>query len=216
MCKALYKNIQCCVRVGNYGYTDWFPTQTGVRQGDNMSPIMFALYIEELIPDIKALRCGVQVDEDNIRILLYADDILLLSDSEQGLQTMLNTLAEWCHCWKLKINMDKTRIVHFRRNTTAVSDYRFTLGGESVEYSDGYRCLGLELTTTLDYTHSVNTLSYASGRALGALVAKHYNQGGLHYEVYKKLYDATVVPIIDYCSGLWGANDYERRERFFV
>ena len=80
--------MQLCVRVGNYGYTDWFPIEAGVRQGDSMSPILFALYLEDLIRDIKSLRCGVQVGEDNIGILLYADDILLLSDSEHGLQTM--------------------------------------------------------------------------------------------------------------------------------
>lgn len=210
MCKAMYSGIQSCVRVGNYGYTNWFPIEAGVRQGDNMSPILFALYIEDLIRDIKSLRCGVQVGEDNIGILLYADDILLLSDSEHGLQTMLNTLAEWCSCWKLNINMDKTRIVHFRRSTVPISDYHFTIAEETVEYADGYRYLGLDLTATLDYTHSVNTLANASGRALGALVAKHYNQGGLHYEIYKKLYDATTVPIMDYGSGLWGAKVYDR------
>lgn len=45
--KSLYKNSQSCVRLGE-GYTNWFGCNTGVRQGDNLSLTLFALYINDL------------------------------------------------------------------------------------------------------------------------------------------------------------------------
>ena len=51
----------------------------------------------------------------NLSILLYADDIVLLAETEINLQKMLNILSLWCSKWRLTINDDKTQIIHFRK-----------------------------------------------------------------------------------------------------
>ena len=82
------------IRLNGY-VTNCFDIDSGVHQGDVLSPTLFGLYIDDLIQDIKQLHCGVKYDI-NIDILLYADDIFLLSNSPDGLQSMLNTLGDWC------------------------------------------------------------------------------------------------------------------------
>ena len=47
-------------------------------------------------------------------MLLYADDIVLIAGSESNLQKMLDHVSEWCKKWQLRINPNKTQIVHFR------------------------------------------------------------------------------------------------------
>ena len=54
------------------------------------------------------------INGENICILLYADDIVILSENEQKLQYMLNKVSDWCKNWRMKINPTKTNIVHFR------------------------------------------------------------------------------------------------------
>ena len=73
------------VRVNNY-YTDWFDVSAGLRQGCPLSPILFNLYINDFTSTIKALDKGVFIGrEEKISILLYADDVVLLAETETDL-----------------------------------------------------------------------------------------------------------------------------------
>ena len=62
--------------------TDWFRSDAGVRQGDTLSPTLFSLYINDLAVAIKGLNIGVKLGNELVSILLYADDMVLLSESE--------------------------------------------------------------------------------------------------------------------------------------
>ena len=50
----------------------------GVKQGCKISPTLFSVYVNDLADDIRALSAGVNIDEMNLSILLYADDIALI------------------------------------------------------------------------------------------------------------------------------------------
>ena len=80
--KTLYTNTQSRVRLDNIN-TNWFQCNVGVRQGDNLSPTLLALFINDLAINLKALNKGVQIDNYNTSqcLLLYADDIALISSS---------------------------------------------------------------------------------------------------------------------------------------
>ena len=62
-----------------------------------MSPTLFSIYINDLVAEINSLQSGIDINDSNIAILLYADDIVFLSDSESGLQSILEKLKTWCH-----------------------------------------------------------------------------------------------------------------------
>ena len=81
-------------------------------------------------------------------------------------------------------------------------------GDTDITHCDSYRYLGLELNESLDYSHSVDVLSSASDRALGALVSKYYAINGLHYNTYTKLYSNLVEPVMDYADAIWGYKSY--------
>ena len=106
--KSLYINSRTCVKLNN-NYTEWFTITAGVRQGNILSPNLFSLY--DLAEEIKLLNSGIEVDVI-VSILLYADDIVLDSTSEElGLQNMLHLLHLWCNKWRLVVNFDKSQIV---------------------------------------------------------------------------------------------------------
>ena len=79
--QSMYSDTISNVKV-NKLYTDWFSINSGVRQGDTLSPTLFSLFINDLAKEIKTAGCGISVGDDKVPILLYADDIALLSVSE--------------------------------------------------------------------------------------------------------------------------------------
>ena len=96
-----------------------------VRQGDSMSPTLFNLYLNELATMITNLKLGVNVGDKNIPLLLYADDIVLFSDKEWKLQETIDNIDIWCKKWKLNINVDKTKIIHFRKTRAKENQFKF-------------------------------------------------------------------------------------------
>ena len=81
--KSLYSETWSCIRLSNYIYTDFFLTTTGVRQVDNLSPTLFALFINDLAHELKELGIGVKINELIIPILLSADDVVSLTECEK-------------------------------------------------------------------------------------------------------------------------------------
>jgi hypothetical protein len=137
--KVLYDDTAACIRLNN-NYSEWFITTSGVKQGDNLSPTLFSLFINDLAQDIKNLQCGVPFGEnDMLSILLYADDIVLVSETEDNLQLMLNCMLKWCNKWRLAVNESKTKVIHVRPNRVSRTAYTFKLGEKELELVKSYK-----------------------------------------------------------------------------
>ena len=169
--KSLYTSVSSCVRVNNF-YTNWFEVNSGLRQGCSLSPLLFNLFINDLALRIKSLGRGVSIDDENVSILMYADDIVLIAENEEDLQHMLNELNNWCDINSMTINLTKSNIVHFRPCSTIVSNIVFTCGTNVLTYIDEYVYLGLTLTEHLDFDVTAKIVAQSAGRALGLLIAK--------------------------------------------
>ena len=75
-----------------------------MKQGDSLSPLLFSIFINDLAKYINSIKCGVKAGIDEVSILLYADDIVLLAETQKNLQKMLDCLNQWCDSWKIYIN----------------------------------------------------------------------------------------------------------------
>lgn len=76
---------------------------------------------------------GVSIDDEKMSILLYADDIVWISETEEGLQEMLNLAHRWGQEWKLNVSTNKTKVVHFRNPSMPRSEFSFSCGSFSLE-----------------------------------------------------------------------------------
>ena len=93
--KSMCENLEACVRV-NGQLTDWFSVESGIRQGDNLASTLFAIFVNDIASDINSLNLGVPIlNDERLSILKYADDIVLLTESAEDLQSMLNELSKW-------------------------------------------------------------------------------------------------------------------------
>ena len=207
--KSLYNNVKCAVNVNDV-ITPFLDVTLGVKQGCRLSPTHFAIYINDLAEEIKALNCGIEIGDEQLALLLYADDIGLLAPTEQSLQLMLNTLHEWCIKWRLLINQEKTKIIHFRPVSVQITQFDFKCGELALEKESTYKYLGLWFHEHLDMKFAVNELTKSASRALSALYTKFLNVGGMDYDVFCKLYESLVEPVLLYGAGLWGLSEQKR------
>ena len=79
------------------------------------------------------------------------DDLVLLAENEKDLQ--------WCHKWRLNINMEKSKIVHFRNARKKQSEFKFSFGNLTLLYTKTYKYLGLLLDQHLSFNDSIRTLA---------------------------------------------------------
>ena len=208
--RSLYNSHASSILVNNY-QTEWFTNMTGVKQGDNISTTLFALYLNDLAVEILNSGKGIKLTDDlNIDLLMYADDIALVSENEENLQYMIDLVYNWCHQWGMSLNTDKSKIVHYRKKSMERSRYNFHYGNAELSYCSEYKYLGCTLNEYLDYTDTADVLSKAGGRALGGILSKYKHLKGLDYNTYTKLYNTCVCSITDYSSGVWGYKQYDR------
>ncbi len=209
---GLYTNTSACVLLNQY-ITPWFHTNSGVRQGDSLSPTLFALYINDLISEINDLKKGIVIDTDMVTALLYADDLVIMSDNEVDLNCILDIVNKWCIKWRVLINQDKSKVVHFRPKRLNRTEVEFTLGSNILEVVSEYKYLGIFLNEYLLYEYTADILSKSATRALGSVINKFRSLKNMGFKTYTKLFNACVVPVIDYSSEIWGFKPFECSEK---
>ena len=94
--------------MNNGEYFNIFKTNIGVKQGGPLSPRLFAMYVEDLITEVESSKSGIKIQDIKVDIIMYADDILLISDTKESLQMLLNVTQRYGHKWEIKFNHDKT------------------------------------------------------------------------------------------------------------
>ena len=102
--------------------------ELGVNQGGNASPTLFRKYLSDL-GDYLSKHVGICISEEIIAHLLWADDLVLLSDSAKGLQKQLDGLLQFCAKNLMIVNETKTKVMIFgeRKDDTFLlqrQDYR--------------------------------------------------------------------------------------------
>ena len=148
----MYESIKSCVKINGETST-FFASECGVRQSENLSPVLFALYLNDLenfflSGGVETLDFGLLTDEINmylkVLLLLYTDDTVIFSNNEQNFKKCLNEFSEYCKLWKLNINYNKTEIVVF--NSRNNSNYTFKIGEHTIQIANKYKYLGVILS----------------------------------------------------------------------
>jgi hypothetical protein len=120
--RNMYSVVKSCVR--NNGVLSDFVCAVGLRQGEILSTVLFSLFIEDLENWLQRnIHDGIEIDQITLFLLLFADDVVLFSETPEGLQRSLDAVFDYCSRWSLAVNCDKTKIMVFkkRQTTTRIS-----------------------------------------------------------------------------------------------
>ena len=142
----MYNNSKACVRVGD-SLTEAFNIQLGVRQGDNLSPSLFKIFINDFPDYLDCCLDTVSLQSEKLNCLMYADDIVIMSTSAEGLQSRLKQLEKYCADWCLKVNIKKTKIVIFNKAGRKIHS-NFLFQNNLIECVSNYKYLGVQFTAS--------------------------------------------------------------------
>ena len=141
--KSMYDAVKTRVRAGG-DLTQDFICPRGYMQGDICSPILFSLINELATEIIQNGKHGITLSPELIQILmLFADDVVLLSYTVIGLQQQLNILRDTAKKLGLVVNLQKSNMVVFRNGGHIAAREKLFYDGMKLEIVNQYKYLGV-------------------------------------------------------------------------
>ena len=202
--KSMYMNDKCRVKVGNH-LSEIINPNRGVRQGCVLSPLLFNIFLA----DLPAIMNSAEHEQPgigegkNLSCLLWADDLILISKTEEGLAKMLSKLSEYSGENSLCINTDKTKCMIFNKNGRLIRR-NFKIGDTIINTVREYKYLGFVVTPSGEINSGLKDLRSRANRAITLLRRKLGVGFRMFPDTTEYLFDTLIKPIILYMSDFWG------------
>ena len=135
----------------------------------------------------------------SINCLMYADDLLVISPSPEGLQQSLNVIHQHAQQWKLKVNTKKSNIIIFSGNGQNKNSTNFKYNNETLQIVDKQTYLGVEMTSSGRYIYSREILSEKATKVLSIIRRSFSNSDSATIAIKNKLFDALVKTRVTLC-----------------
>ena len=173
--QSLYEKSEACVRVCREE-GEWFEVGVGLRQGCVMSLWLFNLFMDVVMKKVreKAGYVGVTLRDEGRNIerkvdwLMFADDTVLLGDSEEKLERLVQEFGRVCRRRKLSVNETKSKIMKIGTNGEE-NGVDISLNDRRMEEVETHRYLGVDMSSDGGMGEEVNHRITEANKAWGAL-----------------------------------------------
>lgn len=186
-------------------------SEFGVLQGGMLSPKLFTEFLTDLHNYLSA-ECGVLMSNMVISYILFADDLILCSETPEGLQKLIDGLFNYCSKWHLILSFTKTKVMVF--NTRKVNKHVFTFNNQDIEIVKEYKYVGTIFSSNTKNAFRKNTahlIEKARKAMFGLNCHIKDSVGYLPPDLSIKMFDKQIKPILDYASEIcyMGKQDYD-------
>ena len=192
--ESMYEDLQLSVKLSD-SVTPFFDSLLGLRQGCSLSPLLFKLFVNDIFQGLKDDSCEpIKLQQKYINRLIYADDLLILSETEAGLNNSLQRLGKYSKRWKFKINQKKTKIMVFNKQERSV-DLKLKINNLLIEFCERCVYLGIVFTPGNNFRTAQKELYKKACNALFTYLSMINVHTGAQISKVKKLFDTLVLPV---------------------
>eukprot|EP00033_Pygsuia_biforma_P000669 GCRY01000787.1.p1 GENE.GCRY01000787.1~~GCRY01000787.1.p1 ORF type:complete len:657 (-),score=74.41 GCRY01000787.1:34-2004(-) len=199
-----YEKVESAVMTES-GLSRWFEVELGVRQGDVLSPVLFLVFMEELIERMRVKCVGVKVDAKVLGMLCFADDIVLMAECKEDLEEQLRVLQKWSDEWRMDVNEEKTKVMVVGGKAIDKED-EVKFGDGRIGFCEEYEYLGVKLNEEMSRKRIgesiVHKMEKAIAKRKGAMCLKE-----LSMRSRVNFYKTYIRPVVEYGSGVWMMNE---------
>lgn len=215
MIESIYSHTKFAVWSGEY-LSDEFDTSSGVKQGCLLSPTLFSIYLNDLH---SYLEGGINIGSTNIRLLMYADDIVILADDVSIMQNMIHKLEAYCQMWNLEINLNKSEIMIFRNGGKISTREAWLFKGEPIAVCNEYTYLGVTLSPKMSFKKHVQNRNISAKNSINAAWKDFFTKKGICLDAKWNLFKAVCRAIQSYGAQMWGFHlfdEVDKLQRYFL
>lgn len=211
MLKAIYNNVKSQVKISSNKISQTFEVQKGVRQGCQLSALLFILYVDDIIDLLnKANTHAPTIGGSDIPGLLYADDMVLLSESKKGLQNALKTLEDLSDAWKIEVNIQKTKIMCFSKGGKTSGSY-WVYKNEKIEEVKQFTYVGVTLSGNGKWTKHIEEVVMKTERKINQLKVKLFKFDTCTTTLAKRVLESIIEPAMLYGAEVWGVSEASKK-----
>ncbi len=195
----MYRSVSFCIKTKGK-VTNSFPSEIGLKQGCSLSPLLFNIYMNDL-PGTFSEECNpVNIADESVNLLMFADDVVLLSSDASGLQICLNKLSNYCAKWKLSISKQKTKVMIFNKPGRSYAlKFKFYVDGTEIDIVSEYCYLGVIFQPSGLFNKAQDYLYMKATKAKGFLFKMLANQN-ISVPVAIHLFNTLISPILSHAS----------------
>jgi len=211
--EEIYKETGCRVRVGeNYGRRFW--TERGVRQGCPLSPILFNILIADLEKELGEEGVGgIKLGGERLRVLGYADDIIIMTEEEEGMRWLLRKLERYLDRKGLMLNVEKTKIIKFGKGRRGGRKGKWWWKGREIEEVKEVVYLGYKIRRNGNQEAQVEERVKKAMGVMGQVWSIGKRKFGGDWNKRIKMFDWLVGSVIGFGAEIWGWREWEKVER---
>lgn len=182
--------------------------ETGLKQGDALSPVLFNLALEKAIRELQKETTGIEINQQKIQILGFADDLNIIGNTRDDTEKAAKVLEIAAEKLGLKINTEKTKIMELLDMNT---DFTDSDSNESIyEKVNEFKYLGVCINTKNDWSQEIGVRIIKAGKASFALF-KFFKNKMLSKKTKVRLYTVIVRAILTYGCEAWTTTSVTER-----
>jgi len=197
----MYAKDTICINHPSEGVTSSFRCQQGVKQGCPLSPLLFGLYLDALEGRLDDRECDAPALVDmHVWLLLFANGLTLMSESEVGLQQQLDALQQLCVERGFTVNVNKTKVMVFNSVDPC---QKFVFEGDIIKRVQTFKYLGILLETTSNLDSAMEHLITTSRRSLFTLNRRCAKLRIMNVKLHCDLFNTLVRSTANYACEVW-------------